>query len=287
MACAVASDFAQPGDEIVLDNHGVVKATPVPRKGVVKHQDYRDPGYRNVTTKNLTVRWTPGHHDLNNATTYQGYVDIQGKNDSDIPANMGDNLPMDMPPPQPQDIVLHHAKSGQVMDYAITATKTNDGRTLDKLDPVDTSPAVDMAPLVVGPGPLVGTGSTLGAHPNRVRVLRPQTWKLGANAAGALPFLDDFLDRAGDMVERLGGLCQELVAYGLRTRQVALVPQDMPQLDVAAAAVHASTRGKGMRSVAWVHAHDAHVACVGVRAIRRGNPRLGLALRTCSHRLRT
>ena len=57
MACAVASDLARPGDEIVLDNQGVVKATPVPRRGVVKDQDYRDSGYRNVTT-NLTVRWT-------------------------------------------------------------------------------------------------------------------------------------------------------------------------------------------------------------------------------------
>ena len=78
------------------------------------------------------------------------------------------------------------------MDYAITATKTNDGHTLDQLDPVETLPAVDMAPLAVGRGPLVGTGSTLGAHPNRVRVLRLQARELTANAAGALPFLGNF-----------------------------------------------------------------------------------------------
>ena len=30
MACAVATDVAQPGDEIVLDNQGVVKGTLVP-----------------------------------------------------------------------------------------------------------------------------------------------------------------------------------------------------------------------------------------------------------------
>ena len=36
MACAVASQHAQPGDEIILDNQGVVKAIPVPWKGVVK-----------------------------------------------------------------------------------------------------------------------------------------------------------------------------------------------------------------------------------------------------------
>ena len=59
MACAVASNLAQPGDKIVLDS--VVKATPVPRKGVIKDQDYRERGYHNVTTKNFTVRWTPGH----------------------------------------------------------------------------------------------------------------------------------------------------------------------------------------------------------------------------------
>ena len=63
-----------------------------------------------------------------------------------------------------------------------------------------------MAPLAVGLGPMVGIGSTLGAHPNRVRVLRPQARELGANAAGALPFLGDFLDRVGEMVERLGDL---------------------------------------------------------------------------------
>ena len=91
----------------MLDNQGVVKATPVPCRGVGKDQDYRDSGYRNVTTKNLTVRWTPGHPDLRTATTYQDYIDIQGTNESDTFANMGDNLPMDTPPPQPHDIVLH------------------------------------------------------------------------------------------------------------------------------------------------------------------------------------
>ena len=107
MACVVALDLAQPGDEIVLDNQGVIKATLVPRRGVVKDQDYRDQSYHNVTTKNLTVRWTPGHRDLRNATTYQVHLDIQRNNDSDTLANMGDNLPMDPPPPKPHDIVLH------------------------------------------------------------------------------------------------------------------------------------------------------------------------------------
>ena len=79
------------------------------------------------------------------------------------------------------------------MHYLATATKTDNGRTLDQLDPVETLPAVDMAPLAMEPCPLVGTGSTLGAHPNRVRVLRPQARELGANAAGALPFVGDFL----------------------------------------------------------------------------------------------
>ena len=57
------------------------------------------------------------------------------------------------------------------MDYASTAPKTNNTRTLDQLDPVGTLPAVHMSPLAVGLGPLVGTGSTLGAH--HVRLLRP------------------------------------------------------------------------------------------------------------------
>ena len=76
MARAVASDLAQPGDEIVLDNQGVVKATLVPRRGVVKDQDYRDQSYHSATAQNLTVRWTPGHRDLCNATTYSDYMNI-------------------------------------------------------------------------------------------------------------------------------------------------------------------------------------------------------------------
>ena len=39
------------GDEIILDNQGVVKATPIKRKGVVKDQDYRDIGYHNASLK--------------------------------------------------------------------------------------------------------------------------------------------------------------------------------------------------------------------------------------------
>ena len=65
---------------------------------MVKDHDYRDQGYHNVTSKNLTVRWTPGHRDIQNATTYRGYLDISGNNDCDVLANMGDNLPMDLIP---------------------------------------------------------------------------------------------------------------------------------------------------------------------------------------------
>ena len=118
MACVVASHLAQPGDEMIPDNQGVVKATPIPRKGVVKDQDYRDPSCHNVTGKKIMVHWTPGHRDLRTATTYQDYLNIQGNNDSDTVANMGDNLPMEVPPPKPHDIILHghimpaRAKSG-------------------------------------------------------------------------------------------------------------------------------------------------------------------------------
>ena len=81
------------------------------------------------------------------------------------------------------------------------ATKTNDRRTLDQSDPVETLPAVDMAPLAVEPGPMVGTMSTLAAYPNRVRVLRPRTRELSANATGTLPFLGNIQDRVAKMVE--------------------------------------------------------------------------------------
>ena len=70
-----------------------------------------DHSFHNVTSKNLTVRWTLGHRDIRNTTTYRDYLDINGNNDSDVLANMGDNLPMDLPDPQPHDILLH----GQIM----------------------------------------------------------------------------------------------------------------------------------------------------------------------------
>ena len=60
IACALASKLAQEGDEVILDNQGVVKATPTKRRGVVKDQDYRDISYHNASTKRLTIRWTPG-----------------------------------------------------------------------------------------------------------------------------------------------------------------------------------------------------------------------------------
>ena len=79
IACALASELAKPGDDIILDNQSVVKATPTKRKGVVKDQDYRDIGYLNSATKRLTIRWTPGHRNLEQATTYKDYQDIHGE----------------------------------------------------------------------------------------------------------------------------------------------------------------------------------------------------------------
>ena len=107
-AYAVASHLARPRAEIILGNQGVVKATSVPRKGVVKDHDHRDPySYKKVTSKHLTVRWTPGHRELHQVTTYQDYQDIHGNNDLDALANMGNNLPMYIPLPKPYNIVLH------------------------------------------------------------------------------------------------------------------------------------------------------------------------------------
>ena len=68
IACALAPELAREGDAIILDNQGMVKATPMKRKGVVKDQDYRDTGYHNASTKRLTIRWTPVHRTLEQAT---------------------------------------------------------------------------------------------------------------------------------------------------------------------------------------------------------------------------
>ena len=40
IACALASQLASSGEDIILDNQSVVKAKPIKRKGVVKDQDY-------------------------------------------------------------------------------------------------------------------------------------------------------------------------------------------------------------------------------------------------------
>ena len=64
MACAMASSMAQGVQEIILNNHGVVKARPTQRKGTIKDQDYRDVGYRNMISKHLSMRWTLGHQEL-------------------------------------------------------------------------------------------------------------------------------------------------------------------------------------------------------------------------------
>ena len=73
IACALASELARRGDDIILDDQSVLKATPIKRKGVVKDQDYRDIGYHNTSLKRLTIRWTPGHRTLEQATTYSDY----------------------------------------------------------------------------------------------------------------------------------------------------------------------------------------------------------------------
>ena len=114
-ACALASQLASRGVDIILDNQSVVKATRIKRKGVVKDQDYRDIGYHNTSSKRLTIRWTPGHRTLEQATTYSDYQDMQGNNHSGVLSNMGDNLPMDSQQPQPHDIVSIGARGESVV----------------------------------------------------------------------------------------------------------------------------------------------------------------------------
>ena len=80
--------LAREREEIIHDNQGVVKTTPLKQKGVVKDQDYRGIGYHNAPTKRVTIWWTPGHRTLEQATTYSDYKDTQGNNYPDVLANM-------------------------------------------------------------------------------------------------------------------------------------------------------------------------------------------------------
>ena len=93
IACALASELAQEGDEVILDNQGVVKATPTKQRGVVKDQDYRDIGYHNET--NETTHYSLDPRAPEARVSNNDYKDIQGNNHSDTLANMGDNLPME------------------------------------------------------------------------------------------------------------------------------------------------------------------------------------------------
>ena len=108
MACASAYDMAREGREIILDNQAVVKATPTKWKGIVKDQDYRDMGYQNATTKDLTVHRTPRRWDLVQAPMYQGTIE------SYTLANMGNNLPMETPPPTPRKLSFSIRKRVQL-----------------------------------------------------------------------------------------------------------------------------------------------------------------------------
>ena len=59
---ALAPELAQEGNEVILDNQGVVKATPTKRRGVVKDQDYRDIGYHNATLDPRTSETEASNH---------------------------------------------------------------------------------------------------------------------------------------------------------------------------------------------------------------------------------
>ena len=70
---------------IPLDKLGQAGQAVHPKCEVIPASD----PLHNVTTKKLTVRWTPGHRDLRTATTYQDYIDIQGNNEIGRPGKHG------------------------------------------------------------------------------------------------------------------------------------------------------------------------------------------------------
>ena len=65
---------------MILNNQGVVKATPVKHKRNVKDQGHRAVGYHNVTTKHVGAWWTPTHWGLCQANGYKDHQDILGSN---------------------------------------------------------------------------------------------------------------------------------------------------------------------------------------------------------------
>ena len=192
ITCALASELASPGDDIILDNQSVVKATPIKRKGVVKDLDYRDIGYHNTSSKRLTIRWTPGHRTLEQATTYNDYQDIHGNHHSDVLANMGDSLPPDSQQPQPHDIVI----IGQIMPtpakvwiMQVRRQKQTLRGALGELAPHETLQTKCLDPMAVGAGKVVGNRCPLGKNTHSMLPVWPTTRSISAIQTGVLPRL--------------------------------------------------------------------------------------------------
>ena len=187
IAYALASELASEGEEIVLDNQRVVYATPIKRKGVVKDEDYRDIGYHNASTKRLTIRWTPGHRTLEQATTYSDYKDIQGNNHSDVLANMGDNLPMDSLQPQPHDIVI----IGQIMPTPAKAwiMQVRRQKHTPEVHWVSWLPMKHVDPMALGTGKVVGNRCPRGVVPHPMLQMWPTTRGVRAVKTSVLPRL--------------------------------------------------------------------------------------------------
>ena len=108
------------------------------------------------------------------------------------------------------------------MDNATTITKIDGPRTVRQLDPAKTLSASRMAPMVVGIGTLVGSGSTLGTNLNPMRPLRLAAREFRADAACRVPFLDHFLGPVEGLVEGMGVIRSSLAPNNNGSRTVAV-----------------------------------------------------------------
>ena len=111
VACALACALAKVADTIKLDNRACATCIAQQRTREVPDQDFRDLACQEISQKNLTILWTPGHVSLNDTQTYTAYKDARENGRADSCARLGTLLPHN--PPllcNPWDIILHGTK---------------------------------------------------------------------------------------------------------------------------------------------------------------------------------
>ena len=83
-------------------------------------------------------------------------------------------------------------------------------------------------PMALGPGKVVGYGSTVGTPSSMLRFLQPTAPGVCADGPGMMCNLVGVLDQMGPVVERLDRTGPMVAADGIQPQEVALLPSAHP-----------------------------------------------------------